>query len=74
MMINVRVIPNRAREEIERLKDGSLKVWIKAKPIEGEANKRLTEVLAKHFNIPKSFIEIVKGQKSRDKIVDILEV
>lgn len=68
--ISIKVIPNAKVEKIEAGENG-LKVWIKAKPIEGEANKRIVEVLSKYFQIPKSLISVSLGGKSRDKVIEI---
>jgi len=69
--ISVKVVPNKKTEKVEELSDGTFKVWVKAKPIEGEANKRLIYVLAKHFDVSKSEITIVVGDTSRNKIVEV---
>ena len=49
----------------------ALKVKIKAPPVEGAANKMCIAVLAKAMKIPKSTIEIVSGQASRAKRVQV---
>jgi len=46
-------------------------VRVNAKPVNGEANKALIKTLSGHFDVAKSFIRIVKGEKSRNKIVEI---
>ena len=38
----------------------------------GRANKRLLEILAEHFNIPKSRVSIIRGTKSRNKTVQMI--
>lgn len=53
--------------------DGTLKVKLTAPPVDGEANKKLIELLSKEWRIPKSNIKIIKGQTSRNKIVEIEE-
>ena len=54
-----------------REEDGSLKVWVMGKPIDGQANQALIELLSKHFGISKSLITIVRGLTSRNKVVEI---
>ncbi|HKY73811.1 MAG TPA: DUF167 domain-containing protein [Patescibacteria group bacterium] len=39
---------------------------------EGKANKDVVEQLAQYFNVPKSRIFITGGEKSKQKIVEIL--
>ena len=69
----VRVIPRANRNElVEILPDGTLKIRLTAPPVEGRANQELIEFLAKALDIPRSMIEIVAGQKGRNKLVAIL--
>ncbi len=47
------------------------KVKLTAKPINGEANKQLIEVISDFFNVKKRFVEIDKWASSRLKLVKI---
>lgn len=47
-------------------------LFVSAPPVENKANKAVIELLAEHFKIPKSKIEIVHGHKSRKKLVAII--
>jgi len=38
----------------------------------GRANKRLLEILAEHFKLPRSRISILGGAKARDKTVQVI--
>ena len=49
-----------------------LKIYLTAIPIDGKANKELVKLLAKELGISKSRIEIIKGEKSKEKIVEVL--
>ncbi|MFH1049146.1 MAG: DUF167 domain-containing protein [Patescibacteria group bacterium] len=54
--------------------DGELyKVYVTAAPEKGKANKKMIELLAEYFKVSKSQIRIVKGEISRNKIVEILK-
>lgn len=55
-----------------RTSETSYEVRVDEKPISGRANKRLLEILAEHFSVPKSGITIVNGARSRDKMVEII--
>ena len=44
-----------------------IKVKVTAQPIENKANKALIEFLSKTFKIPKTSIEILKGDTSKEK-------
>ncbi|MFA5196847.1 MAG: DUF167 domain-containing protein [Patescibacteria group bacterium] len=72
MKINVKVIPNSSQEKVEFIETENIyKVWTHAKAIDNEANKNVTQLLAKFFNVPKSQIELISGQKARNKIFEI---
>lgn len=67
-IINVKVIPKSSRESIE-LKDDVYRVKVHNPPENGEANRRVIELLAKHFTTAKSNLEIISGETSRHKRV-----
>lgn len=68
--LNIRVIPNAKKNNVSE-EQGKLKVHISAPAIDGKANKALIKVLAEHFKIKKNYIRIIKGTKSKEKVVEI---
>ncbi len=73
--IAVRVIPRASKNEVvEVLQDGTIKIRLTSPPIEGRANQALIEFLAELLDVPRSKIEIVAGQKGRNKLVTILDL
>ncbi len=66
--LQVRVVPRARRNEVKSC-DGGYKAYLTAVPVDGKANKALLEVLADHLNIKRSQLKIIKGEKSRDKVV-----
>jgi hypothetical protein len=70
MRLNVRVQPN-AKQNKAVQEPGRLKVYLTAPPVEGKANEALVEFLAEHFQVKRSGIKIVRGGKSRDKVVEL---
>lgn len=68
IILQLRISPNASKNEIIRTEE-ILKVKITAQPIDGKANKALIELLSKSFKIPKSSIEILKGETSKDKTI-----
>jgi uncharacterized protein (TIGR00251 family) len=68
--INIKVIPNAKKNSVCE-EDGIFKVYVNAPPVEGRANKSVIEVLSEYFNTSKSNIKIIRGEKSRNKIVEI---
>lgn len=71
MRIYVRVSPRSSRNEVLETSPGEYKVKITAAPVDGEANKMLLKVLAKHFSVPLSCVQIVGGKTAKIKMVDI---
>lgn len=49
-----------------------ISLGVKAKPVNGQANKEIIKRLAKHFDTSSRNVVIKKGHKSRDKIVEIV--
>jgi len=72
MKISIKVIPSAKVEQIQPAIDGSLKVWLRARPKEGEANRALILLLSKHFKVSKSQVSILHGWTSRNKIIEII--
>ena len=68
--VNIRVIPNSKKTRILTEKS-FLKIYIKEPAVDGKANKALVEILSDYFQVKKSDISIVKGIKSRQKIIKI---
>ena len=66
----IQVKPGSSQEKVVQTSDGTLTVYLHARPHDGEANKSLLALLAKHFAVPKTSIKIVSGQKSRTKIIE----
>lgn len=67
-IIYARVVANAKKNEVKREGQG-FKVYLTAPPFEGKANKQLIEILAKYFNCKKSNFKIIKGDKSKDKLI-----
>ena len=48
-----------------------LKIYLTAAPIRGKANKELIKLLSEKLNIGKNKIRIIKGEKSKEKIIEV---
>jgi uncharacterized protein (TIGR00251 family) len=72
MLIRVRVNPNARLASVVKVDEADYEVKVDEKAIGGRANARLLEILSDHFKVSKSRISIVKGARSRDKIVRIV--
>ena len=71
MILRIKVKPNSKTDEIVREADGSLKVKIRAQPVEGKANKYLLAYLSKVLKLPKSSITLLKGESNSFKTLEI---
>ena len=69
--LRVRVIPRARKNDITGWRDEALVVRLTAPPVGGAANKLLRRFLAKRLGIRPSDIEIVSGERSRDKILHL---
>ncbi len=56
---------------VEEQVDGSLLVYLRERAVDGKANDALVKALAKHFDVAKTRVEIVRGAASRHKVVRI---
>jgi len=72
LKISVRVRPGAKEEKVEKLADGGYAISVRAKPQEGKANYALRELLAGHFGISRSRVILVKGEKSKNKVFEVL--
>jgi uncharacterized protein (TIGR00251 family) len=71
MRFEIKVLPGAKHEQIEKISDTQLKVKVKTRALEGKANERLIDVLSEYFQVPKSNVQILKGAKTKNKLVEI---
>lgn len=71
MKISVKVKPNSKIEKVEEA-EGFFLIHVKEPPQEDKANKAVIKLLSEYFKLPKSRFSILKGKKSRHKIVEIV--
>ncbi|MBR5153922.1 MAG: DUF167 domain-containing protein [Alphaproteobacteria bacterium] len=68
--VNVRVIPRAKLNRVEVQPDGSVRVHTTTAPTDGKATADVIKMLAEHFGVPKTSIELVRGATSRDKVFE----
>jgi len=61
--------PRAGKSRLVGVRNGQLEVALAAPPVDGAANEELIRVLASHFGIPRSRVELVSGQAGRTKRV-----
>jgi uncharacterized protein (TIGR00251 family) len=73
MIISVKVIPG-AKKDLFKEAGGSIRIYLTAPPLDGRANDALVDFLADHYHVRRAQIEIIKGLKSRNKVINISTV
>ena len=69
--LQVRVQPKASRSQVDGLEEGTLRLRVTAAPTDGQANTGVIALLAKTLGISKSKLQIIRGQRSRDKVVSV---
>jgi uncharacterized protein (TIGR00251 family) len=73
--MTVHVTPRARKSELTGIMpDGTLKIRLAAPPVDGSANKALLELLAKVLGVRISALEIIGGEKGRDKIISVVDL
>jgi uncharacterized protein len=71
MIIRVRVIPNASRNEVVGRIGSTVRVKVAAPAIDGKANAELVDFLSEFFEVKNRGVKIVRGQKGKEKTVEI---
>lgn len=71
MRIKVKVKPNSRSNEVKELGKNYYEVKVSVPPEKGKANKKVIELMSKHFKIPKSKISIISGELFKEKVMDV---
>ncbi len=71
MIIRVRVIPNASRNEVVGRIGSTVRVKVAAPAIDGKANAELVDFLSEFFEVRNRGVKIVRGQKGKEKTVEI---
>lgn len=71
MIYHIVVKPNSHKKPSVIETDDGLIVHVRAKAVDGAANKELIETLAKYFSVPKTRIVIKRGATSRHKTIEV---
>ena len=69
--LKIHLQPRASRNGIDGVHGDALKVKVTAPPVEGRANKALKQLLAERLGISPAQIEIIAGQRSREKLVRV---
>ena len=69
--LRLKVVPRSSKDAIAGLLGDRLKVTVTAPPVDGKANAHLVRWFAKLCGVPKSNVEVVAGETSRNKTIAI---
>ena len=65
------IVPNAKQDKVVGEHGGAIKVKLRAAAVEGKANAALRSFLAEELKISERSILLERGQKSREKIIQI---
>jgi len=71
LLLYIKVTPKASGDKIGKVLDGMLKIYVRAVPENGQANKAVIELLSNSLKIAKSNISIDSGFTSNKKIVGL---
>ena len=69
VMLRLHVQPRSSKNQLVGFQGESLKVKLCSPPVDGAANKHCCEYLAKLFGLSRSRVELIAGEKARQKRV-----
>lgn len=72
--IKFRIIPNASKTEFAGQYGDALKIKLSSPPLDGKANAELIKFLSKKLGVSKASIDIVLGETSRDKHLEIRDI
>ena len=70
MRLSLEAHPNARVERVE-LVDDQLRVWVRARPVEGQANAAIEQALANALGLRPRQVHLVSGATSRHKQVEV---
>src|SRR4051794_15985672 len=69
--LSVRLQPRGRRNAIGEERDGVLRVTVAAAPVDGQANAALCKLIAKRAGVARGRVSVVRGERSREKVVRV---
>lgn len=71
ILLSVKLYPRASANEIGRPLGAELRIKVTAPPVDASANEALIELLAGRLDCARNRVELVRGHKSRHKIVKL---
>ena len=69
--VRIHIVPNAKVDKVVGGHGGAIKIKLRAPAVERKANTALITFLAERLKVPKLKIILLRGQKSRDKLLRI---
>ena len=70
LRVYVEAHPNARIERVELVGD-SVRVWVRARAVEGQANEAIEQVIARALGLRPRQVRIIRGATSRHKTVEV---
>ena len=70
--LSIRIQPNASKNQVVGRFDEAIRIKITAPPVEDKANKECLKFLSDILRVPKTSISIIKGHKTRSKMIQVL--
>ncbi len=71
LRLHTRVVTRSSSAGVAAVRDARLRVKLHAPPLDGRANRELTDLIAAWLGVPRSAVTITAGLRSRDKTLAI---
>ena len=71
VLLAIKVQPRASANEIGLPLGDELRIKVTAPPVDAAANEALLQLLAAKLDCPRRMVELVRGQKSRHKLVKL---
>jgi len=68
-LLSVKLQPRASKNEIGEPLGDELRIKVTAPPVDAAANQALVEFLAEKLDCPRGRVELIRGHKSRHKVV-----
>ncbi len=72
MKVSVIAHPNAKKPRVEKDLLDTLHVFVSEPPLEGKANRAVIEALAEYFHTKRGNIILLSGEKSKNKLFEII--
>ena len=72
MYVRIKVFPN-SKKEVFQIEENRLKIFVREDALNNQANKKVCKLIAHHFKVEISKVQIILGHKHQNKTIWILD-